>query len=71
MRLCQIPRFHSVFLVAELVVKCLGNFLVAKGPWLTLFIGNVFMLLVTDALTHADVYRNCACEPVAIDKQSR
>lgn len=39
-------RFYSVFLVAELVANPLGGFLVGKGAWLTLFIGNVFMVLV-------------------------
>lgn len=39
-------RFHSVFLVAELVANPLGGFLVGKSPWLTLVIGNVFMVLV-------------------------
>lgn len=39
-------RFYSVFLVAELVANPLGGFLVNKGPWLTLFIGNAFMVLV-------------------------
>lgn len=39
-------RFYSVFLVAELVANPLGGFLVGKSPWLTLFTGNVFMVLV-------------------------
>lgn len=39
-------RFYSVFLVAELVANPLGGFLVSKGAWLTLFIGNAFMVLV-------------------------
>lgn len=39
-------RFYSVFLVAELVANPLGGFLVSKGAGLTLFIGNVFVLLV-------------------------
>lgn len=39
-------RFYSVFLLAELVSNPLGGFLVATSPWLTLFIGNVFMVLV-------------------------
>lgn len=43
-------RFYSVFLVAELVSNPLGGFLVSKGPWLTLFTGNVFMVLVTASL---------------------
>lgn len=40
-------RFYSVFLVAELVANPLGGFLVSKGAWLSLFIGNAFMVLVT------------------------
>lgn len=46
---CRTPvlfRFYSVFLVAELVANPLGGFLVGKGPWLTLAVGNVFMILV-------------------------
>lgn len=39
-------RFYSVFLVAELVANPLGGFLVSKGAWLTLWIGNVFILTV-------------------------
>ncbi|POS75597.1 ATP synthase F0 [Diaporthe helianthi] len=39
-------RFHSVFLVAELVANPLGGFLVGKDPWLALIVGNVFMILV-------------------------
>lgn len=50
---CRTPvlfRFYSVFLVAELVANPLGGFLVGKGPWLTLFIGNFFMALVICSL---------------------
>ncbi|KAG6367750.1 hypothetical protein INS49_001945 [Diaporthe citri] len=39
-------RFYSVFLVAELVANPLGGFLVNKSPWLSLFIGDAFMVLV-------------------------
>lgn len=38
-------RFHSVFLVGELVSNPLGGFLLGISPWLSLVVGNACMLL--------------------------
>ncbi|KAG8166853.1 hypothetical protein KVR01_002542 [Diaporthe batatas] len=43
-------RFHSVFLVAELVANPLGGLLVGQGPWLALVVGNVLMILVMGSI---------------------